>query len=363
MEMVNAQLLQARAYEGEDQLVHIPAELEGDYDEGSGAKAAMNGGDQTRRSSGVTMSRCNSALPSRTSELTIAFEGEVHVFPAVTPDKVQAVLLLLGGRDISGSFPSSESLLESNSGGIGDISRNSKLSRRTASLVRFREKRKERCFEKKIRYTCRKEVAQRMYRKNGQFASLKDDSKIAAGNCDSSDGTSCPESVCQHCGISEKSTPAMRRGPAGPRSLCNACGLMWANKGTLRDLTKAGRPIHFDQTELETAADFKPLMLKPENAHLDPDEEGSPEESKPIALDTENPPLRLGDEDMLETAEAATTNHISIQMENSTVNFDEQENLDEFCNASGTEFEIPANFDEQVVDFYDCNIETHWPGT
>ncbi|CAL8175534.1 unnamed protein product [Prunus armeniaca] len=29
---------------------------------------------------------------------------------------VQAVLLLLGGRDISSSFPSSESLLESNSG-------------------------------------------------------------------------------------------------------------------------------------------------------------------------------------------------------------------------------------------------------
>ncbi|KAF8377397.1 hypothetical protein HHK36_030774 [Tetracentron sinense] len=22
----------------------------------------------------------------------------------------------------------------------------------------------------------------------------------------------------------------MRRGPAGPRTLCNACGLMWANK-------------------------------------------------------------------------------------------------------------------------------------
>lgn len=38
------------------------------------------------------------------------------------------------------------------------------------------------------------------------------------------------ERRCQHCGISEKSTPAMRRGPAGPRSLCNACGLMWANK-------------------------------------------------------------------------------------------------------------------------------------
>lgn len=35
---------------------------------------------------------------------------------------------------------------------------------------------------------------------------------------------------CQHCGVSEKNTPAMRRGPAGPRTLCNACGLMWANK-------------------------------------------------------------------------------------------------------------------------------------
>lgn len=35
---------------------------------------------------------------------------------------------------------------------------------------------------------------------------------------------------CRHCGINEKSTPMMRRGPEGPRTLCNACGLMWANK-------------------------------------------------------------------------------------------------------------------------------------
>ena len=35
---------------------------------------------------------------------------------------------------------------------------------------------------------------------------------------------------CTHCGISSKSTPMMRRGPAGPRTLCNACGLKWANK-------------------------------------------------------------------------------------------------------------------------------------
>lgn len=32
---------------------------------------------------------------------------------------------------------------------------------RAASLNRFREKRKERCFDKKIRYTVRKEVAMR----------------------------------------------------------------------------------------------------------------------------------------------------------------------------------------------------------
>lgn len=37
-------------------------------------------------------------------------------------------------------------------------------------------------------------------------------------------------SRCKHCGISSKSTPMMRRGPAGPRTLCNACGLKWANK-------------------------------------------------------------------------------------------------------------------------------------
>jgi len=43
-------------------------------------------------------------------------------------------------------------------GGIGKLPN---LSRRIASLVRYREKRKERCFDKKIRYTVRKEVAER----------------------------------------------------------------------------------------------------------------------------------------------------------------------------------------------------------
>ncbi|KAK8968473.1 GATA transcription factor 24 [Platanthera guangdongensis] len=53
-------------------------------------------------------------------------------------------------------------------------------------------------------------------------------------------------SACYNCHISAKGTPLMRRGPAGPRTLCNACGLMWANKGTLRDLSKS--PLPFQHT-------------------------------------------------------------------------------------------------------------------
>ncbi|KAG6493243.1 hypothetical protein ZIOFF_048220 [Zingiber officinale] len=52
------------------------------------------------------------------NQLTLSFQGEVYVFDSVSPKKVQAMLLLLGGQ-----------------------------------------KRKERNFEKKIRYTVRKEVA------------------------------------------------------------------------------------------------------------------------------------------------------------------------------------------------------------
>lgn len=176
-----------------------------------------------------------SALPSRTSELTLSFEGEVYVFPAVTPQKVQAVLMLLGGRDVHAGVPAVELPFDQSNRGMGDTPKLSNLSRRIASLVRFREKRKERCFDKKIRYTVRKEVAQRMHRKNGQFASLKE--SPGSSNWDSArssaqDGTSHSESVrrCHHCGVTENNTPAMRRGPAGPRTLCNACGLMWANK-------------------------------------------------------------------------------------------------------------------------------------
>lgn len=363
--MISPQPLQTMPYGA-----HIPAQLEGDDCVGvdGGRDEAVNGGgveeEAARRSSAMAASP-NSGLPSRTSELTIAFEGEVYVFPAVTPEKVQAVLLLLGGCDVPSSVPSSEFLPKQNNRGVDDPPWSSKLSRRFASLVRFREKRKERCYDKKIRYNCRKEVAQRMHRKNGQFASSKDSRKIDAGNWDSSDGTPCAESIlrrCQHCGISEKCTPAMRRGPGGPRSLCNACGLMWANKGTLRDLTKAGRAITYDQNEAEISADIKPSNMDPENCYHGQDEQGSPEETKPGSLDSDNPSMRLSDQDMpdmqdirdIQEMQGTTdiiTDHMSIQVENSSVELDEQETLDEFANASGTEFDIPENFDDQISVF------------
>ncbi|XP_019420264.1 PREDICTED: GATA transcription factor 19-like isoform X1 [Lupinus angustifolius] len=314
-----------------EKLMMVPMQVDGSYHAISKGSSGSGSDEEARVNSF-----------SRTSELTISFEGEVYVFPAVTPEKVQAVLLLLGGQEMPNSVPSSYCSLQQNYrdiGGINDPSQGSKRSRRFASLARFREKRKDRCFEKKIRYTCRKEVAERMHRKNGQFTSLKENYKPPAENCGSSNGTPCPESTerrCQHCGIGEKSTPAMRRGPAGPRSLCNACGLMWANKGTLRDLSKAGK-IAFEHNEQDTSADIKPSTTEPENCCTDQDKEY-----------------------IIETAETVT-NNLSIQVEHHDLSVHEQlqDTLEDLADASGTEFEIPAGFDEQV-DIDDSNMRTYW---
>ncbi|XP_045819299.1 GATA transcription factor 19-like isoform X1 [Trifolium pratense] len=320
---------------------------------------------------------------SRANELAISFEGEVYVFPSITPEKVQAVLLFLGGQETPNAVTTSDCLVQQKCQdvwGINDPSRSSKLSRRIESLVRFREKRKERCFEKKVRYTCRKEVAERMQRKNGQFASLKEEYCSPSENQDSSNGTPCSESTerrCQHCGIGEKSTPVMRRGPAGPRSLCNACGLMWANKGTLRDLSKAGG-IALEQNELDTSTDIKPLKTEPENSCLAQDKEDtstnikplktepenscpaqdkeeSPQETKPVLMDARQPHEMINEQYMLESAEAVTHN-LSIQVEDL---LDQDNTMEDFADASGTEFEIPAGFDD-LIDIEDSNMRTYW---
>ncbi|KAF8406110.1 hypothetical protein HHK36_008190 [Tetracentron sinense] len=188
------------------------------------------------------------------------------------------------------------------------------------------------------------------HRKNGQFASRKgiykeglsaDASWDPAQSCLQGDSTPRPETV-------EKSTPAMRRGPAGPRSLCNACGLMWANKGTLRDLTKAGRNISFDQSEPDTPVDIKPITMGTEIPSGNHDEQETPEDLFKAGTDeTENPSVKPDEEDLQETAEDLT-NPLPTGIENSSVNFEEQEILNEFANASQAEIEIPSYLDHQV---------------
>ncbi|MBA0838600.1 hypothetical protein Goarm_004407 [Gossypium armourianum] len=278
---------------------------------GTGVVGGVNGG------GGVVMA-------SRTSELTLSFEGEVYVFPAVTPEKVQAVLLLLGGRDIPTDVPTIEVPLDQNN-----------------------RKRKERCFDKKIRYTVRKEVAQRMHRKNGQFASLKESTSTSSwdsSQTDLQDGTPRPKTVvrrCQHCGVSENNTPAMRRGPAGPRTLCNACGLMWANKGTLRDLSKGGRSISMDQNEPETTIDVKPSIMEG-NFPGNQDEHGNP--LKDVPDGSNNASVNPDEEDLHENAEDLK-NSLPVGIVHPAADDDEQEPLVELANPSDTEIDIPSGFD------------------
>ncbi|KAK6156756.1 hypothetical protein DH2020_011004 [Rehmannia glutinosa] len=156
-------------------------------------------------------------------QLTLSFQGEVYV---------QAVLLLLGGYEVPTGIPT-PGMTPQNQRNLGDYPARSSQPQRAASLNRFREKRKERCFEKKIRYTVRKEVALRMQRKKGQFTSSKafgDEPGSSSADWNGSSGQEEQETSCRHCGISSKTTPMMRRGPDGQRTLCNACGLKWANK-------------------------------------------------------------------------------------------------------------------------------------
>jgi hypothetical protein len=181
-----------------------------------------------------------SVRSQRSTQLTLSYQSEVYVFDTVPPEKVQAVLLLLGGREIPPGMSGANMSYHHHHKGLSELPARMDMPHRLASLTRFREKRKERCFDKKIRYTVRAEVAQRMQRKKGQFASARALGR-EAGAVANWDGTAVPaqgagpvgmqaEVMCVHCGIGEKMTPMMRRGPSGPRTLCNACGLMWANK-------------------------------------------------------------------------------------------------------------------------------------
>ncbi|XP_052189860.1 GATA transcription factor 24-like [Diospyros lotus] len=183
------------------------------------------------------------------NQLTLSFRGQVFVFDDVATEKVQAVLLLLGASELASTIQGTE-LTYQNQRELMDYPLRCSQPQRAASLSRFRQKRKERCFDKKIRYNVRQEVALRMQRKNGQFASSKKSERSTSCNAaeDLRQDFSPQETLCTHCGTSSKSTPMMRRGPDGPRTLCNACGLFWANKGTMRDVSK----ITHDKSQMPT---------------------------------------------------------------------------------------------------------------
>uniref|UniRef100_A0A7S0WP61 CCT domain-containing protein n=1 Tax=Pyramimonas obovata TaxID=1411642 RepID=A0A7S0WP61_9CHLO len=178
-------------------------------------------------------SRLQTGSDPSLKSLTLSYQGDQWVFEAVHPEKFHAIMRILAGpRTAGGAGKHSH-----------DLPARMPQSQRLRSLARFREKRKERRYDKRIRYTVRKEVAQKMNRNKGQFASARvSEGGLENGGGDGEEGYmngGGMERTCKHCGAAEGTTPMMRRGPDGPRTLCNACGLMWANKKKLRDLTKA----------------------------------------------------------------------------------------------------------------------------
>ncbi|KAL2932894.1 GATA transcription factor 28 [Bienertia sinuspersici] len=246
--------------------------MEDDHDDGAGVAGEGMDGELHNDPGNVSDNHGAMMVASNdNNQLTLSFQGQVYVFDSVSPEKVQAVLLLLGGREVPSTVPAAPLTSAHNNRGVAPTPQRFNVPQRLASLLRFREKRKERNFDKKIRYTVRKEVALRMQRNKGQFTSSKpsqDESSSGATSWESNQnwGPDGPlplqqEVCCRHCGISEKSTPMMRRGPEGPRTLCNACGLMWANKGTLRDLSKSAMPtghnLPFARSEEQQNGNFE----------------------------------------------------------------------------------------------------------
>lgn len=102
MAAANPQPLQARPFEGDHMRGPIPVDDEDDdeYDDGSGGGCGNDGDDamedleETNVNSVSVAEHGGVVMTSRTSELTLSFEGEVYVFPAVTPEKVCQIVSL-----------------------------------------------------------------------------------------------------------------------------------------------------------------------------------------------------------------------------------------------------------------------------
>jgi hypothetical protein len=103
MAAANPQPLQARPYK--DHRTRAPIQIEddddGEYEDGDGMDDMEEEAAVAQVNSGVSVAEHNHGagggggvvIASRTSELTLSFEGEVYVFPAVTPEKVSHFFL------------------------------------------------------------------------------------------------------------------------------------------------------------------------------------------------------------------------------------------------------------------------------
>lgn len=174
------------------------------------------------------------------SQLIVSYQGECWIFDNVSPQKVETILSQLHEQARpSEKRPAADATGPQSVAPPETLRTTPQSIQRQISLHRFREKRKERNYDRKVRYSVRKEVAQRMTRKNGQFASrnlLAAEGGAEGGTGSGPQDGGAGEPQCLHCGVSRDDTPMMRKGPAGPQTLCNACGLMWSNKGILRKL-------------------------------------------------------------------------------------------------------------------------------
>ena len=89
MAAVNPQPLQARPFEENVAGSFQMEDDEGEYEDGGDDAMEEEEDEEVHASSVSAAERGRSTVTaSRTSELTLSFEGEVYVFPAVTPEKV-----------------------------------------------------------------------------------------------------------------------------------------------------------------------------------------------------------------------------------------------------------------------------------
>lgn len=91
MAAANPQPLQARPFQEHVQVPSMMADDDGEYEDGGGGGGGGDVMDDVEEAHMTSVSVANHGglvMASRASELTLSFEGEVYVFPEVTPEKV-----------------------------------------------------------------------------------------------------------------------------------------------------------------------------------------------------------------------------------------------------------------------------------